>query len=233
MKVTIHQPTYWPWLGLLDKISKSELFVILDSVNVSKGSFQYRNKFLCQNNSKFITLPVNVKSNTKFIDLTFKNDNWRNHQLEFIRNYYNKSRYYETIFPLVKSAYVDFSGKSANDFIIHTMKKSLEWFGIKVKIIQSSELNIIASKGELVHKICNSLNASTYISGIGAKEYMTDSDYLNFKKSKINIDWQSFKHPVYNQSNNTNEFIDGLSCLDMLFHEGLNKCSKVFIDKNI
>ena len=45
MKVTIYQPTYWPWLGLLDKISKSELFVILDSVNVSKGSFQYRNKF--------------------------------------------------------------------------------------------------------------------------------------------------------------------------------------------
>ena len=45
-----------------------------------RALFNIEINFLCQNNSKFITLPVNVKTNTKFIDLTFKNDNWRNHQ---------------------------------------------------------------------------------------------------------------------------------------------------------
>ena len=50
MKISIHQPSYWPWLGLLHKIRLSDADVILDNVNISKGSFQYRNQFLCNGN---------------------------------------------------------------------------------------------------------------------------------------------------------------------------------------
>jgi len=233
MKLTIHQPTYWPWLGLLDKIAKSETLVILDSVDVSKGSFQYRNKFLCQKTPKFITLPVNVRSRIKFDELKFSNDNWRNHQVNLIENYYRKSNNYEQVIQSVKSVYFDFPGENVNDFIIHTMKKSLDWFGIDVKIIKSSELNITGSKGELVHNICKSLNASAYVSGQGAKNYMTNEDYLNFEKSNISIHWQSFTHPVYCQAINSEGFISGLSCIDMLFHMGFDQCSRVFVNGNL
>jgi len=35
--VTIHQPEHLIWLGLIDKISKADEFVILDSVNFRKN----------------------------------------------------------------------------------------------------------------------------------------------------------------------------------------------------
>ena len=50
MIVSIHQPSYWPWLGHLNKIINSEHHIILDDVDIKRKSFQYRNFF--NNNGK-------------------------------------------------------------------------------------------------------------------------------------------------------------------------------------
>ena len=48
--VTIHQPSYWPYLGIFAKISKADTFVFLDNVQYEKNEFKNRNKI-------FITSP--------------------------------------------------------------------------------------------------------------------------------------------------------------------------------
>ena len=228
MRIAIHQPTYWPWLGLLDKIAKCDLFVILDNVQVSKGSFQYRNQFLCNQSIKFVTLPVVINSNTKFFELEFKNIHWRENQLSYLKNYYLKAKYFNQIFPLVESIYNCFPDNNACNFIIETMIKSIEWLGIDVQIKRASDFKFEASKGELVYEICSFFEADTYVSGQGAKQYM-DEDLLNkFKANQINIEWQHFQHPKYYQSNSNGNFIEGLAGLDMLFHNGIDDSQKIF-----
>ena len=50
MKVTIHQPEHFPYMGFFQKMEQSDLFVILDDVQFTKGNFQNRNKFVNKNN---------------------------------------------------------------------------------------------------------------------------------------------------------------------------------------
>lgn len=44
MKVAITQPTYLPWLGYFDLVDQVDMFVVLDTVQFEKQSWQQRNR---------------------------------------------------------------------------------------------------------------------------------------------------------------------------------------------
>ena len=60
MIVTIHQPEHLPYFGFLDKVNKSDIFVILDDVDFNKNNFQNRNQILTQNGAKWLSIPVEM-----------------------------------------------------------------------------------------------------------------------------------------------------------------------------
>ena len=63
MIVSIHQPNYLPWAGLIHKIALSDLFVIFDDVQLVRGkSFVVRTKIKTSGGAKWITVPVKEKS---------------------------------------------------------------------------------------------------------------------------------------------------------------------------
>ena len=228
MKISIHQPSYWPWLGLLHKIHLSDAYVILDNVNISKGSFQYRNQFLCNGNIKYITLPIAYDSKMKLSEVKFKRDEWRENQLSFIRNYYLHSEYFDEIFPHIDNIYNEYYSNDACSFIIQTMFKTLEFFDIKTEVYRASNQNFIDKRGQLVLEICKFYGAKKYISGQGAKSYM-DEDLINsFSKNNIDIEWQKFNFPEYSQFNSKDKFISGLSSLDLLFNHGITSSRRIF-----
>ena len=49
MKITIHQPEHFPYIGFFQKMESADLFVILDDVQYTKNNFQNRNKFKNKN----------------------------------------------------------------------------------------------------------------------------------------------------------------------------------------
>ena len=227
MKISIHQPSYWPWLGLLHKIAQSDTFVILDNVEISKGSFQYRNQFLCNGITKFITLPVEYHSKTKLSELKFKDNGWADKQLSFIRSYYNRSAHFNEIYSIVEQLFNGYNSSDACGFINKTMIQCFDFFDISVDVIKASEYPFNKNKGELVYEICNYFQANIYISGQGAKAYM-NNDLLNkFAQNGIQIEWQKFKHPKYPQGNQATSFVEGLSSLDLLFHNGIKNSRKI------
>ena len=52
-------------------------------------------------------------------------------------------------------------------------------------------------------------------SGEGSRRYIEEGE---FKKRRINLHWQEYEHPVYNQL--FNGFMPYLSVIDLLFNEG-------------
>ena len=52
MKVAIHQPEHFPYLGFFQKMKYVDVFVILDDAQFSKGNWHNRNKFLNKNDKE-------------------------------------------------------------------------------------------------------------------------------------------------------------------------------------
>lgn len=114
------------------------------------------------------------------------------------------------------------------DLNFEIIKKVTDWLNIKVKIVRESELNIKKTSNERLIDVCKKLNADTYISGIGAKEYINER---LFSYNEINLEYQKFKPLIYNQMF-SKRFLPNLSILDVMFNVG-NKNTRKLIEKSI
>ena len=225
MVVSIHQPSYRPWLGLLDKIAKTDTFILLDDAQVSKGTYQYRNIFFCNGKANFITLPVNLKLGMRFNDLEFKNTRWKTEHLNKLFNYYHKAKYFKEVYPELEKFYSRNYNKPI-DLLKESMLFSFEKLTINLNFLLSSQFYITGSKGEMVLNLCKAVGATHYLAGRGSYEYM--QEYLQvFAQNNIKIMWHSFCHPVYKQ-NPKYTFIEGLAGLDFFFFLGFGNAKKLF-----
>lgn len=223
--VSIHQPSYWPWLGQLAKIAASETYVCLDSVAAAKNENQYRNRFYCAGEAKYLTLPVNYRMGLRIDQLEFTNNLWRDDHLNKLRNYYRKAPYFGEVFPKIAPLY-EAPNQSPVQFILATMAFSFDALGINARVIRSSTLDVSGAKGDLVLDICRALGASRYVSGMGAYDYLQGS-LDDFRAIGTEVTWHRYVHPQYGQDPNL-PFVEGLACLDLFFFQGLMGAKQVF-----
>jgi len=217
MKISIHQPLFIPWIGYFDKINKADIFVILDHVQYTKGSWINRNKIKMANNEILLTIPVikmalNTPINVIKIDFSKK---WIRKHLDTIKYSYKKAPYFDEIYLILENSYMEKQEYLAlfNQKLIEIFCEYLE---IHTKIIKSSELNVSGNKSQLLLNICKELKADTYIIGMGGNNNYIDFEL--FKKNNIKIQPQQFHHPTYPQLGK--DFIPNLSIIDLLFNKG-------------
>ena len=72
-----------------------------------------------------------------------------------------------------------------------------------------------SNETERLVEICSKLNATCYVAGFGAKNYLDEKLFLN---SGIKLLYENFIHQTYNQL--YGNFIDNLSVVDLLMNEG-------------
>lgn len=230
MIVSIHQPHYFPWFGYFDKMAKSDTFVLLDEVQFEKGSQMIRNRVIDNNGDiKYITISADTKDylNKPYCELQTKNiDIWTTKQKNSLQNYYRYSDFYKEIFPII-SEFLSRDYATVCEWTIESIKLVRELLGIDTPIIFQSEVEYDRTKkrSDLVYAICNALGASEYLSGRGASV-----DYLDrekFAENGVQIVFQDIDHPVYNQCN-TDDFIKGISIIDMLFNCGITGTKEKF-----
>jgi len=221
----IHQPSYWPWFGLLDKIAKAKDFILLDNVQVSKGSHQYRNIFYCNGKSKYLTIPVKMHLGDRFCDLKFLDTANITEHLNKLDQYYKLAPFHDEIIELINPIYTTHYD-SPLSLLIATMQKSMDILGIDTSMYLSSSYKVEGKKGDLVLALCVAHGAKSYLAGRGSYDYM-QSYISSFNKAGIKVIWHNFSHPVYQQFSN-HQFISGLSCLDPLFFIGIQKTREIF-----
>lgn len=218
MKATIHQPEYLPWLGFFDRIKKADVFVLLDTVGYQKNGFINRNRIKTKDGAKWLTVPVQGRSPNKKIN-EIKIDNskpWQKTLLSLIKENYKQAPYFEKHFPFFEETFSKKWEKVA-DLDEHLLRSTMDFFGISVRVVKSSNVKTEGVKSDLLISILKQLRASTYISGIGAKDYM---DLELFKKNNIEVVFNEFVHPVYPQQ--FGDFLPQMSVIDFLFNCGTN-----------
>lgn len=215
--VSTHQPVYLPWLGYIEKVISSEKFVFLDDVQYERRGFQNRNKIRTSEGDMWLTVPVKIKSETllKDVKIDYSVDWIRKHTKAIMLNYAN-ANFFDNYWPELKKIY-----EKKYEFLIELnmeiIKFLLDKLKIKTQTLFSSELDISDKGSDRILKICKTLDAHTYISGIGGKEYLQVDD---FKLNGINLVFQNFQHPVYQQV--FDPFHQNIAAIDLLFNEGDN-----------
>lgn len=219
MILSIHQPRYWPWLGLLDKVSKSDIFVILDNVEYNSDSFQSRCQIRNKEGWNWMTVPVYKKGRSGQLinEVEIVNNNkWEKKHWMMIKSNYSKANHFEDYSYEVKKIY-NKNWKRLSNLNICTMKTLFKLFNINTKILFASNLEVSGDKSNLLANICYKLNANIYLSGDGAKNYLNEKIFSN---KNIKVKWQNFKHPNYEQR--WKGFEEGMFGLDILFNHGNN-----------
>ena len=229
MIVGIHQPQYLPWLGIIDRVIRSDIFVMLDNVPYSKNYFYNRNRIKTTNGWCWLTVPVLFKGKfgTWIKDVGINNKaNWREKHWKSILSAYNKAPF----FKVYKEYFEEFLSKEriyVSEVSIESLILTLRLFGIDRKIVKASELQVKGSKEGLLISICKELGADSYLSGPDG------IDYINldvWRANRIEVRFQSFKHPKYPQL--YGDFIPQMSAVDLLFNCGEENGLSVLMDKN-
>ena len=216
--VSIHQPEYLPWLGFLEKLDQSDIFVLLDTVQFRKNYFQNRNKIRVGDGWRWLTVPV-VKGphSRRLNEMEIANDRkWRREHWNLISLYYRNAPHFSEVEADFEEVYEQPWEKlvDLNVQIIRTMAKCL---GIETKLVVASELGLDWGVGgtEVNLNICKFLKAEVYLSGQFGRNYLDEEP---FAEAGIQIAYQSFQHPVYQQR--FEPFAEGMSAIDFLFAKG-------------
>jgi len=219
MIVTIHQPEHLVWLGLLNKISQADTFVIFDNTQFKKNYFENRNKIKVKDGWIWLTVPVkehSLATHIKDVEISY-DKNWKKKYLTSLRQNYSRTKFFDVYYPRIECI-INKNYKLLIDLNLDLLFFLLDAFGIHKNVVKSSELKLpggINGGSDWCLEICKAVRADVYLAGSTAKDYL-DED--SFKKSNIKLFFHKFDHPVYNQING--DFQPFMSAVDALFNLG-------------
>ena len=228
--VAIHQPNFFPWLGYFDKITKADKFVFLDNVQFPKkgGTWSNRVMLSISKRSHWVTAAVDRSySGTKEIrDMKFLSENpWRSKIIKSIEINYIKHPYFKETMNFIEPLVLN-EERNIAKYNIHSITEISRELGIKIdKMICSSDLNTNSSSNNLLCEITKLSGGENYMCGGGADGYQ---DQKVFNQQGVNLIYQNFIHPIYNQYK-TKNFISGLSIIDALMNMGWSGVKKILI----
>jgi hypothetical protein len=216
--VAIHQPNFVPSAGYFAKMLAADVFVLLDSVEHTKNNWTNRNRIKAVNGVQWLTVPVltHGRSGQRIRAVQINNqERWQHRHWQTLLSCYRKAAYFARYADRIEQLYkTPFQSMAEwNETWIRWIHDDLD---ASARLVRSSELQGIGGEGtELITSLCAALDATTYISGVGGKNYL---DLGRMASIGVEVQFQeNYPHP-YAQL--FGEFEPNLSILDILLNEG-------------
>lgn len=166
MIVSIHQPNFFPYMGIFEKIAASDVFVIMGNCQFEKNNYQNRFKV----GDKWHTMSV-ISGNIPIVQKRYLRPvkDW-----ERITNVYNKLHNFDDL--------ISFDLWRTNSAII---VRACHMLGIKTKIVYDYPTEL--TKSERLVDLCKKYGATKYLAGSGGKKYL---DKELFATYNIEVEFQ-------------------------------------------
>jgi len=217
LKVTIHQPNFFPYPGFFQKLLLADKLVLLDDVQFEFG-ITNRNKILSPDGN-WTRIIVPVKDGQKFLPINqveINNDvSWKEKNLEKLFTSYENTSYFHLYSEYLKNIFTS-DWNMLFELNFETLKQTISWLNLDIEIIKESELNVKGNSTERLVNICKSLDADNYISGIGGKNYLNEELFI---KNNIILNYHDYSSIIYPQ-HNSESFLPNMSILDLLANMG-------------
>ncbi len=214
------QPTYLPWIGYFDLMDAVDVFVFLDNVQFSRQSWHHRNRIKTAKGLQFLTVPVRHtgRFGQSIESVALADEGFARRHLAAIEQSYGRAAAFDDYFPGFAAC---LTGGVASHKLAHLTISLIEWMtgalGLSARHVLASTLKIKGKRTELISAICEELGAKSYLSPVGAVEYLAQ-EHDAFDRRGIEIRIQNYLHPVYPQL--YPPFASHAAAIDLLFNVG-------------
>ena len=215
----IMQPTYFPWIGYFDLIDAADIFVVLDTVQLSRQSWQTRNRIKGPGDSELmLSIPVRrtgIHSTAIFEAEVDDHLRWRDKHLRSLRQSYSKAA--EAAAPLAEfERCLRQETPLLSQITSEIIRASARLLGITTSIVSIRDVgHFDTHRDELLVDVCRKLGAGQYLSARGSAAYIEEADAGGaFAGSGIALRYQSYSHPTYPQIGR--KFVPFLGIVDLL-----------------
>lgn len=216
--VVIHQPDFMPYLGFFHRFLHADFYIALDHVQFvhSNRSWTHRDKIKTSQGEKWLTISVKKAPRDTSIDrIELADTDWRQDNLRLLEQNYRKALCYNELMPEIERLYAQ-PFHLLRDFNMASIELLMDMLDVRIPWVWSSGLHPQGAKNELLVNLLQKVDATHYLSGVGARDYFQPEP---FAEAGIEVVWQDFTHPVYAQQ--FGEFMPYLSALDVLFNHGV------------
>jgi hypothetical protein len=221
--IAIHQPQYLPYAGFFHKLLHSDVFVLLDDVQFQKGGVQNRNKIKTGQGWQWVTVPVLHKSDQLISEVVINNSvPWQRKHLGAFETNYAPAPFFESIYGALVGV-LSHEWKSLANLNAELVRWVMDILGIDRPLEFSSAYEKSGEGTDRLLELCRRFGGTRYLSGPGGRAYM---DLDVFQRAGIEVLWQDFTPPVYNQVFPQSDFLPNLSIIDALFC-----CGPGFVEK--
>ena len=216
--VAIHQPNFLPWLGFFDKLARSDVFVLLDTVPFSRRMRINRVQLLANGKATWLTVPVRREEREPMLAEALVDDShpWRRKAMHTLQINYGSLPGFDETLELMEPTLRDPNERLAvfNEGAIRRIAKALALD--RPKLVRASELAVSGTASERLAALTASVGGTTYLSGPGAGGYLEEGP---FTQRGLELRIQQFSPPDYPQR--APEPVHGLSIVDALMSVGV------------
>lgn len=222
LDIAIKQPYFMPYIGFWQEVNIVDTYVFFDDVNYIKRGWINRNNILIGGNKYLFTLALSNASQNKCINEIDICDDFVKLKKTIVMAYKNAPYFDETMQLLERI--LCYSDHNLARFIGNSIQEVSCWLDMSTKFLYSSDLRNDKSlkKQDKIIDICKYLNATNYYDSTGALElydkqiFANNEICLQFVKSSI-TPYKQFK----------NDFVAGLSIIDVLMFNGKKRSKKM------
>jgi hypothetical protein len=214
--VAIHQPEYFPMLGYLAKARRADAFVLLDDVQFDRSSLQHRARVAGAGGLVWMTIPFVHRFPQRLDEVEVADGRFPIKHQKTLAACYGRAPGWALAAPRLEAMFAAAPARLL-DATLPSVALLFEAFGVRTRVVRSSQLAAKGDKAELVLAICRELGATRYLSGrTGAGSLDADA----FAAAGIAIEVVSYTPPDYPRLRPLPEEARGLSALDAWFHLG-------------
>jgi hypothetical protein len=235
--LSIHQPNFFPWLGLFHKIKASSTYYVFDHVAVTMGKGRHsRTKILLNGEEHWLTASIKTsgRAGQRYCDIEVQGEKVliRKH-LGTIRQAYIKAPYFKEIYGDLEELYSTMESNLCN-FNINCIKLICSKIDISCEFVRTSELLQkyqdldLKSGNDLVLSLSKISGCKTYISGTGCLDFIRPE---TFTANGIDFRFQTYTNTPYPQQGR-NHFAAGLSIIDAAMNLGWSGVSHLLTSNN-
>ncbi|TXH33617.1 MAG: hypothetical protein E6Q98_21370 [Rhodospirillaceae bacterium] len=228
-RVMITQSNYIPWKGYFDLIALADELILLDSVQFTRRDWRNRNIIKTPNGPLWLTIPVEVKGRYhQAIDETrIAEIGWVDAHIRTIQMNYKRAAYFKDISPWL---FESLSKAGEEPLLAHVNEQLIRSICARLfietpirrctDILDKAAMQQMDSTERLL-ELCRATNATDYISGPAARDYLNVS---LFNKHGIDVGWADYSgYPEYPQL--WGAFDHRVSIVDLLLNMGQSASS--------